>query len=282
MIPQETQEMIARGTERIQQEWKRRDEEKAAQEQAYQAQVAEAWDRFEAGARAALPPELHPFLRIERKNDHEPDRWWEVAEIQIEGLVPIRISLHRGDNGEYTSATNGKRLIVAGMRDAEISWSDGQNYGNTHKTDDLEEALGLARLRHEKLILNEATVEAEQARREAEYREIERKQAERHARKQAEDQREADARRELFDSVARDPVALVMLRVFVALQGERAEWEERLSQSAETASAIEYSYDQQLANVRAKESRALQEADDARRRAEDAEYELARAKRAAR
>ena len=282
MIPKTIQEMIDRGAECIQQEWKRRDDEKTAQERTYQAQVAEAWDRFEAGAKAALPPELHSFLKIERKSDYEPDRWFEVAEIQIEGLVPIRIRLHRGDDGEYTPAMDGKRLVVAGMRNAEISWDFGENYGNAFGTDDLEEALGLARLRHEKLVLDKAAVEAEQAKREAEYQEAERQQAKRHARKMAEEQREADAQQALFDRVGQDPVALAMLRVFAALQGERAEWEERLSQSAETASAIEYSYDQQIANVRAQESRALQEADDARRHAEDAEYELARAKRAER
>lgn len=88
-----------------------------------------------------------------------------------------------------------------------------------------------------------------------------------------EQQRNA-AKQRIFDQVARDPTALLLLKLFIQIQQDRDALNGELANAEAAVANAEYWHGEELANVRSKADQAAREASEANSRTQSLQYEV--------
>lgn len=187
----------------------------------------------------------------------EPQMWWEDEEDGV--FLKFATAIHLPDHDRVgmvdCRASRQDGQISVKLSEARLPW-----YSDGVYVTWLEEALVNAALAYQR------DHERMQARADEEVR-----NASRAARQFEAKQLEDEERQALCNILSRDPVAYRLLQAFIAIQDQRAAWEEQLDAASNSMADIEARYGERL-------SRAEQTSRDAQREAENARYETTEAK----
>lgn len=271
----------------------REKDQEEARQSAIAARSAEAWQALGN----LLPTEV--LYHAGRYSDVEPDGWNDVLYlVEIPGCSAITITLKREQtgfaDGQYTYAykpsDNAQNGVSRGVYrvdylDVVELYVDGELVGynagpNGHHayTNDLSVALAIAAEQGAKM--NALNAEAEQRTRAL---------MERSAQRMDEviiDQAIATTEREsLLDLLSDDPVAIALLKVFIALKQERAGYVESIDNLHDAIETQDESYQRRLAEKQHEAVLAVRnakdEADRSQREADDLQAQLSRIQRQA-
>lgn len=222
-----------------------RQREKAAREQEIAAIVDDLHDRiidYLAEKEDADPSELKHFSKVADYRLHGDKVDMIQLEFNIENHALIRIPI---------------RIRVDGVScyDSSAPWTvDGRP---NHVAATLGQALAVAAQQYKLLQEQERLADEQEAAEEASYK----------ARQAKERQRES-AKQRLFDRVTKDPVALMLLKIFVDITEERQAYQTALQSAEDSEYYLEEFYSRKLSEVRSNLDRAERDAQDARYEAE--------------
>lgn len=258
----------------------------AEREQTRQVAIAARLDEAWAAIRHLLPAELAPYVGL-CSELQDPDSFEDLYfRLEVPGCSAITLTLQREQtglvDGQYTYAykpsTNYQNGIERGTycvshldlvtrtADGEvISYTVGEN-GHRSYTSDLQLALAVAAEQGQRYLT------LEQAATEKTNQIVARRLAQEATTHQIE-QRVTAEREALFDLVSDDPVAVTLLKLFIAIKQERAGYAEAIEHLHDTLESHSDHHARQLAekqhdavlavrNARDDAERAQREADD--------------------
>lgn len=266
-------------------------EQEQTRQTAIEARSKEAWEALGT----LLPDDVIYYAG--RYSDVDPEGWNDVLyKVELPGCSAITITLKREqtgiDNGQYTYAykpsANFKNGVDRGVYcvdyvDIVERYDDGELVGYTagasghHAyTDDLSVALAVAAEQGAKMDTLSAMAEIKTA-------ELKSRAIVRQAAADQRQDRETTEREALIDLLGDDPVAIALLKVFIALKQERAGYVESIDNLHAAIETQDEAYQRRL-NEKQQEAvlavrNAKDEADRSQREADDLQAKLARLKR---
>ena len=269
------------------QELRERQERAQAEREAQEAEArADAREALMAAIEMQLPEAVQGFLSISEGVEARDRR--ATVHVVIPGLAKIWTFFQRSSLNEPWKWTPSvwympgdpyiQQPYEAGEEPA-IRYGREWHYSSEELGQALIKAQDIQQKTEQLVVQVEAMITRDRERREQharEYAEWKQRQREREAEAIEAQEAEQDL---LWTWVGRDPVSLGLVRVFAAIQEERAAYEARLEDAEDAMGQMEERYAERLNRRDQAVERSQRRVDEAEQRALDAEDELAQVKR---